>query len=71
MQRTAGLQMYASLSKKYKNAEWNEKKHGYVPIVQLMERVYQKPQSSDLKRLENSLLKPKLNLYIGPLELKP
>ncbi|CAF1180577.1 unnamed protein product [Didymodactylos carnosus] len=40
VQRTAALQMYTSLSKKYKNIEerWNKKKHGYVPIVQLMER---------------------------------
>ncbi|CAF1035309.1 unnamed protein product, partial [Didymodactylos carnosus] len=34
-------------------------------------RVYQKPKLSDLKRLENSLLKPELNVYIDPLELKP
>ncbi|CAF4439823.1 unnamed protein product, partial [Didymodactylos carnosus] len=33
--------------------------------------VYQKPKLSDLKRLENSFLKPELNLYIDPLELKP
>ncbi|CAF1317422.1 unnamed protein product [Didymodactylos carnosus] len=34
-------------------------------------RVYQKPKLSDLKRLENSLLKRELNVYIDPLELKP